>query len=382
MATTKTAKPRRLNDHDIFVRGIFSYPTLVLKFLNYALPSPIKPFIDFSTLRQMPDSHISTKLRLTHSDTIYETQLNRLELPENVRFDPNLPPFRFCFLAEFKSSRPRRPIDFQIEDYVQSIRLLDYNNKRPPSLVLPILIYHGATVWQEKRLHDVFSKYLPETLLDFVAFPKYIIIDLQALTDADIEAAIGLEELRGAFVALKHAHDKEFFQKNLSDILKFVNQSSGSELLAAYLDMLLSYSERRSGLENADFQDIYEHFNPNQNMATVKKTFVDVMKEKMKEEAKITYRDEFHLAIKDEVRDEITALVRDEVTASVRDEVTALVKEEVKAEVVAEIQAAEQRKTIIGLTKTKRFEAQEIADLVGVELAIVLEIQHELDKNG
>lgn len=64
-------------------------------------------------------------------------------------------------------------------------------------------------------MYDYFAKYLPQTILDYIPCPKFIVIDLQAINDADIAAALDLGELRAAFVALKHAHDKEFFQQHL-----------------------------------------------------------------------------------------------------------------------------------------------------------------------
>ena len=186
-------------------------------------------------------------------------------------------------MGEFKSSIPKRPIDFQIEDYVRSIQMVDINNNQPPSIVVPILIYHGAKKWRYKRLYDYFAKYLPETILEYVSFPKYIVIDLQAMSDAEIASALDLGELRAAFVALKHAQDKNFFQQHLAEILKFVEDSNPSLLFQTYLKMLLEYSQRRSKLEGKKFDKIVEQLNPVKKMATKFKTIFDVAEEKAME---------------------------------------------------------------------------------------------------
>jgi hypothetical protein len=271
---------KKLKDHDIFVRGIFQYPELVMKILNFAIPTDLKTYIDFSTLSKTSDVHISEKLKATYSDTLYEAALNKTSLSEEAQNDPQLPSFRFCFLGEFKSSKPNEPIDFQIEDYVRSIQRLDIKSNLPPSIVIPIVIYHGKDKWEHKRLHDVFSKYLPQTILDYIAFPKYILIDLHAMSDAEIAQAIGLAELRSAFIALKHAQEKKFFKQNLSEILKFVDSSSPSILFQTYLSMLLEYSERRSGLEAEEFAEIFEQFNNNEDMGTDRKSFLEIRDEK------------------------------------------------------------------------------------------------------
>jgi Putative transposase, YhgA-like len=280
MAKLKHLSSKRNKDHDIFVRGIFGFKELVLKILQYAIPEELKLFIDFSTLKNLSDAHVDETLSITYSDTIYEALLNKDVLAEHIRNDPRLPQFQFCFLGEFKSSKPLEPIDFQIEDYVKSIQRNDLKNGRPPSIVVPILIYHGKTKWEEKRLHDTFAKYLPETILAYIASPKYIVIDLQAMSDDDIKRAIDLGELRGAFTALKHAHDKKFFEQNLKEILNFVRISPPTLLFQTYLKMLMEYSQRRSGLDDKEFNTIVEQLKPDSDMATAFKTIFEVAEEK------------------------------------------------------------------------------------------------------
>jgi Putative transposase, YhgA-like len=271
---------KRNKDHDEFIRGLFKYREFVLKILQYFVPENLKPFIDFSTLNKSSETHVDEILQITYSDTIYEAKLNKAAIPKEIRGNKKLPNFSFSFLGEFKSSIPNKPVDFQIDDYVKSVQMLDINNKRPPSIVIPILIYNGAKKWKYKRLFDYYAKYLPQVILDYIPCPKYIIIDLQAMSDEDIAAALDLGELRAAFIALKHAHDKKFFQNNLEEILKFAQDSNPSLLFQTYLRMLLTYSERRSKLGNEEFNEIVEQLKPNKNMATAFKSIFDVAEEK------------------------------------------------------------------------------------------------------
>ena len=86
-----------------------------------------------------------------------------------------------------------------------------------------------------------------------------------------------------AFVALKHAQDKNFFQQHLGEILKFVEDSKPSLLFQTYLRMLMEYSQRRSKLEGKKFDKIVEQLNPVKKMATKFKTIFDVAEEKAME---------------------------------------------------------------------------------------------------
>jgi hypothetical protein len=279
MEKLKNPSPRRNKDHDDFVRGLFSYTEFVLKILQYSVPENLKPFIDFSTLHKTSETHVDEVLQITYSDTVYEAAVNKEAIPKAIRGNKQLPNFRFCFLGEFKSSIPNRPVDFQMDDYVKSIQMVDINNKNPPSIVIPILIYHGPKKWKYKRLYDYFGQYLPQTILDYIPNPKYIIIDLQAMNDEDIAAALDLGELRAAFVALKHGYDKDFFQHNLKEITKFAEDLSPSVLFQTFSRMLMTYSQRRSKLNTEKFDIIVEQLKPNK-MATAFKSIFDYREEK------------------------------------------------------------------------------------------------------
>jgi hypothetical protein len=340
--STKEAgeKPNPNKDHDDFVRGLFSYTEFVLKILQYSVPNNLKPYIDFSSLRKASETHVDEVLQITYSDTIYTADLNKDAIPRAIRGRKKLPNFQFCFLGEFKSSIPNRPIDFQIDDYVKSIQMVDNNNK-PASIVIPILIYHGPKKWRYKRLFDYFAKYLPQIILDYIPCPKYIIIDLQAMSDADIAAALDLGELRAAFIALKHAHDKVFFQDNLKEILKFAQDSAPSLLFQTYLRMLMTYSQRRSKLESSIFNNIVEQLKPNKNMATAFKSIFDIAEEKAEKKG--------------------------------------MEKGMEKGMAIGKAEAQEfKRQTIIRLIKTTQWENTQIAEIVDVPVALVEAIRLEL----
>jgi hypothetical protein len=350
MKETKAAATgsNRNKDHDDFVRGLFSYLEFVFKILQYSVPENLKPFIDFSTLAKSSETHVDELLQITYSDTIYTAAINKEAIPKAIRGRKQLPNFQFCFLGEFKSGIPNRPVDFQMDDYVKSIQMVDINNNKPPSIVIPILIYHGARKWKFKRLYDYFAKYLPDSILEYIPRPKYIIIDLQAMSDVDIAAALDLGELRAAFIALKHAHDKDFFQNNLEEILKFAQDSKPSVLFQTFSSMLMTYSQRRSKLNAEKFDIIVEQLKPNKNMATAFKSIFE-------------YRDE-------------------------KAEKKGIEKGIEKGIAIAEAKAKQReqekdRQTIITLIKTTQLDNFQIAKAIDVPIVLVEAIRLELKKN-
>jgi hypothetical protein len=58
------------------MRGILSIDALVLKLLRHYIPQNIQPYIDFTTLKDITDTLVSSKLKLTQSDSVHECVLN------------------------------------------------------------------------------------------------------------------------------------------------------------------------------------------------------------------------------------------------------------------------------------------------------------------
>jgi Putative transposase, YhgA-like len=279
---------KRTKDHDIFMRGILSIDALVLKLLLHYIPKNIQPYIDFTTLKDITDTLVSSKLKLTQSDSVHECVLNVAQLPQSVRKMENLPTFRFCFLWEHKSSKPENPIESQVESYRYSIIHASLKKEQTPSIVIPILLYHGELQWDKKMLFEQFEPFLPPEIMAYIPYPKYIVIDLQAMSEAEIEALTDLEELRAAFVALKYAHDKEFFKQSMKKVLKFTEDLSITYIFNEFFKMLMEYMQRRAQLEKEEFDDIVEQ-NIDTDMATRKvfKTSYEIVKEEGKLEGKL-----------------------------------------------------------------------------------------------
>jgi hypothetical protein len=271
-------KPNK--DHDIFIKGILSLNELVLLLLYRYLPSNLQRYVDFSTLKLLSDAHIDNKLLAQYSDSIHECALLKEQLPEHVRNLPDLPTFRFCFLWEHKSYKPyEEPIEAQNERYRYAIISSDLKNKKHPSIVIPILLYHGATKWDKKMLYDLFEPYLPPDILEFIPRPKYIVIDIQNTDEAEIAKMIDLSVLRAAFIALKHGHDRDFFKRDMEKVFKFVENLPAVYLFQEFFKMLLEYMQRRSELEPEVFDEIVEQkLNP--EMATQFKTSFEVAEER------------------------------------------------------------------------------------------------------
>ncbi|MBL7816328.1 MAG: Rpn family recombination-promoting nuclease/putative transposase [Saprospiraceae bacterium] len=322
----------RNRDHDIFIKGILSLDELVLLLLHRYIPQELKRFMDFSSFKSLPESKIDNKLVAQYTDSIHECALLKSALPENIQNILDLPNFRFCFLWEHKSSKPNEPIEAQVERYRYAIIGSDLKNGRKPSIVIPIVLYHGETKWTIKMVYEQFEPYLPSEILKLLPRPHYIFIDIRSTTKEEIEKMVDLKVLRAAFIALKNAHEPKFFQNNMEEVFKFVETSSSKAVFDSFFKMLLEYMQRRSQLQGDIFNELVEQkLEP--TMVTNFKTIFEVAEEKAKIEGKIE----------------------------------------------GEIQKS--RVAIINMLKLRTFPIEQIADVLEVELEFVKQMQTELEVN-
>ena len=73
-----------------------------------------------------------------------------------------------------------------------------------------------------------------------------------------------MAELRAAFIALKYAHDKDFFKQGIKKVLKFVDESKTEYLFQEFFKMLFSYMQLRSQLEEEEFNNKQGAFHPSE----------------------------------------------------------------------------------------------------------------------
>ncbi len=121
-------------------------------------------------------------------------------------------PVRACFIFEHKSWRPDRPVSPQLLRYSGSSMDADFDQKRPPALPVPIVIYHGEQPWQKEKMAELFPN-VPLGFRRFVPEMDYIFINVSDLSDEQIEG-LALMVLSKLLLTLKHGRDADFVAQN------------------------------------------------------------------------------------------------------------------------------------------------------------------------
>src|SRR5690554_474399 len=180
--------------HDKFIRSILSDKGIAVDYFTASLPIFIRDRLDFSTLEQLPDSYVSDELRQTVSDLVYSCS----QKDGKGRVKVSL-------LIEHKSFVDRHA-PLQIGSYIFSGMLKQVRNGEKPTLIIPVLLYHGRDKREYRTMTDLFidmesgwQKYLPNY--------DYIYHNLGEVPDEQLET-LNNNFLKASLLALKHGFER------------------------------------------------------------------------------------------------------------------------------------------------------------------------------
>ncbi len=172
------------NLHDRFFKETFSRRRVVAALIDELLPSDLRQRLRPDTLELSNASFVDEDLGEHWADLVYECEY---EAGQTVRV---------ALLLEHKSYRPERP-HFQLLRYLMNAWQADLKQKRPPRLVIPIVIYHGTATWTYAPLSSYFEGIgIDDTLRAYLPEFQYELLDVSRFSDEQIL------QLRDGFLAL------------------------------------------------------------------------------------------------------------------------------------------------------------------------------------
>ncbi|MCF2489187.1 Rpn family recombination-promoting nuclease/putative transposase [Dyadobacter sp. CY347] len=243
---------RHTQKHDTFIRAIMGNQQVALDYFRTCLPQNIQDTLDFSTLRQLPDTYVSKDLQKSISDIIYTCR--KADATEEVKI---------ALLVEHKSYIDKyTPI--QMGSYLFSGFLKQIGNGEAPSLIIPILLYHGKARWEYKTLADLFNNPEP-ALKGFVPDYQYIFHNLGEIPDEEIQA-LHNKFLAASLLAMKYSVLKDRLKSLIPAILKLPGETEKN-----LQNSLIVYTFVNSGLNQDQIFALITSL-PIQNQETVMDT--------------------------------------------------------------------------------------------------------------
>jgi len=232
------------NPHDALVKGVFGKPEHAQGMLRAVMPTAVAEKLNWSTLTLRPGSFVDLALKEQHTDLLYSATWR--DGGEVLVY----------FLFEHLSAPPKK-------DSLLAFRLLRYqvriwddwlaNHPAAKSLpmILPIVMYHGATPWSEPRLFDALLD-VPASLRPAVA-PylvqfAYLLNDLSEMSDDELRSgAMQTALAKLATICLKHARTSADFLTILArwmDVARDVTTApNGLSALAQVLCYILEVND-------------------------------------------------------------------------------------------------------------------------------------------
>ena len=236
---------------------------IALDYFRACLPANVLEKLDFSTLRQLPDTYVSKELQKSISDIVY-----------TCKRAGGVGEVKISLLIEHKSYIDKyTPI--QIGSYIFSGLLKQIADGEKPSLIIPILLYHGKARWEYKTLSSLFEGLEPE-FSRFLPDYHFIFNNLGEIPDEQIQA-LHNKFLVASLLAMKYSVLKDQLSPLIPTILKLAG-----EMEQNLQTSLIVYTFVNSELSEQQIIELMTSL-PTQIKATVMST-LDVFVEKGRKE--------------------------------------------------------------------------------------------------
>ena len=135
--------------------------------------------LDTSHFELDDTNYVSKGFKEYYSDVVYRTSLKK---------DANSKKKRVTIVLLFehkKSISSYFTLFLQLLEYIVFIWREDWNNKKQPSIIVPIVVFQGKNGIQPKQLHDLF-KGVPEEILQYIPNFKYHLTNVYGVPDENL----------------------------------------------------------------------------------------------------------------------------------------------------------------------------------------------------
>ncbi|PWK27370.1 putative transposase/invertase (TIGR01784 family) [Arcicella aurantiaca] len=181
------------NPHDKFFKESFSRLEVVQSFIEEVFPINLRERINLGKLQLTNSSFTEADLSEHFADLAYQTEFAGQDI-------------LITLLFEHKSYSEKHP-HWQLLQYMLNIWKEEEKQDKKPSIVIPIIIHHGTTLWKKTTMKSYFSK-IHIDLQQFLPEFDYLLFSLNNWEDYQI-ANFKNTFLSTAAMLLKHSRDEK-----------------------------------------------------------------------------------------------------------------------------------------------------------------------------
>jgi predicted transposase YdaD len=287
--TTITTDIYQVNDS--LFHKIFDNPENARDFLERVLPSGLKNQLDLENIEVEDTKYVSNRFEKGFSDIVVKTSLKTKKGKKK--------PVYIYFILEHKTEG-RVEIFIQVLKYMVFEWEKDYNNNKPPRVIIPVVFYHGADEWKIPRsFADQFD--VDDDVKRFLLDYRYVLFDTNPWDFRD-ESNKELKKnvfLFTSMVLMKAAykHDTEA----ILEIFKFWYDRGFLE----NIDIVVYFLEYVSQTQDISRDQLKKMLDESKiDGGEIMPTLAQQMKEEFREELKEELKEEFMQTLGSQLKDE------------------------------------------------------------------------------
>ena len=241
------------NIHDKFFKENFTRQDIATAFIEEVFPPALVTKLSLETLALTNVSYVVPNLEEYFADIVYTCAYRHAEDQQTVEI---------AILLEHKSYKETYP-HFQLLRYMLNAWEQARKQDQRPTLLIPVIVYHGKTRWEYEGLSTYFggvdadlSRYLPEF--------EYLLCDISRYSDEQI---LGFRNkfLATSLFLMKHLENEQRLLAQRERLFVWLEDVSDSEYGANYLQATIVYLFKNLNFRSREFyQQLFTSSHNNQ----------------------------------------------------------------------------------------------------------------------
>jgi predicted transposase/invertase (TIGR01784 family) len=227
------------NIHDKYFKEVFSRKDVALDMLRMLSPKLLRK-LDLRRFKLSKTSFVDESLKENFADLIYDCQTKKGEK------------IKISFIFEHKSYLETHP-HLQLLQYFLNVWNQNRKQKENLTTLIPVIIYHGQSRWENKPLSEYFSS--NEALYKrFIPEFEYLLFDLSIFTNQQIEQFTN-KFLAVSSLIMKHVQREKYYLEIINEFVKLFENLEEDE---NFVKTTLIYLTQTSGISKSDFVLIFQ----------------------------------------------------------------------------------------------------------------------------
>lgn len=253
------------NAHDKFFKDNFSRQDIARAFVEETFPASLLEKLRLDTFTLSNASYIDTTLEEYFADIVYTCQYGAQSV-------------QIAILFEHKSYKETYP-HFQLLRYLLNSWEQARKQKQPPTLLIPVIIYHGRAAWEYEPLPAYFGE-VDAGLIRFLPDFEYLLVNISRYSDEQI-LSFQNRFLATSLFLMKHRTNEERLLAQRDRLFVWLENEVNPERESDYLQTAVVYLFRNLDFRSRTFYD--QLFSSPQNNRKAMSTYDYLLSEGRKE---------------------------------------------------------------------------------------------------